>query len=387
MDNKFIPYGRQEICQNDINKVVEVLKSDFLTQGPIVEKFEHAICKKVNSNHAIAVNSGTSALHIACLAVNLKKDDYLWTSPITFVASANCGLYCGANIDFIDIDSNTGLICINKLEKKLEEAEQFGKLPKVVVPVHLGGTSCDMQRIFELSKKYGFRIIEDASHAIGGQYKNFTVGSCKYSDITVFSLHPVKIITTGEGGMATTCDEELARKMYFFRSHGITKDENLFVNKSTGKWYYEQQMLGYNYRMNDICAALGLSQLKKLDYFINRRFEIISNYKKYLKDLPLKILNVPENVKSSFHLAITRLEDKDPEFHRKVFNKLRENQIGVQLHYTPVHLQPYFKTLGFKDGDFPLAEEYAHNAISLPIYPSLSDKDFHKIITTLSKIL
>tara|TARA_Y100001968_G_C19400570_1_gene740794 strand:- start:850 stop:1914 length:1065 start_codon:yes stop_codon:yes gene_type:complete len=353
----------------------------------MVEKFEAAISKTVNCKYSVAVNSGTSALHLACMALGLKEGDFLWTSPITFVASANCGLYCGAKIDFVDIDPKTGLICSEKLRKKLESAFISGTLPKIVIPVHLAGTSCDMQKIYELSKQYGFKIIEDASHAIGGSCNNYPVGSCKYSDLTVFSLHPVKIITSAEGGIASTNNEELAEKIRCLRSHGIIKDSRLFRTSNQGQWCYEQQQLGYNYRMSDILAALGLSQLSRLKIFIKKRIEIIAKYKESLSELPLDLLEVPNNIKSSYHLAIIRLHNKNEEFHKYIFDNLRAHNIGVQVHYTPVHLQPYYIDLGFSNGDFPQAEDYSKNAISLPIYPYLSNEDFTKIINKLDNLL
>ena len=387
MSNSFIPYGRQDIIREDIDSVIRVLESDFLTQGPIVEKFERAISKSVECKYSVAVNSGTSALHISCIALGLGPGDYLWTTPITFVASANCGLYCGAKIDFVDIDPKSGLMCPEKLKEKLERAEIAGKLPKIIIPVHLAGTSCDMPRIYELSKQYGFKLIEDASHAIGGSCNGFKVGSCKYSEATVFSLHPVKIITSGEGGIVTTNNESLINKMRSLRSHGIIKDKRLFRNPNQGQWCYEQQYLGFNYRMCDILAALGLSQLKRLKIFIEKRKEIIAMYKKDLSDLALKFLNVPDNIESSHHLAIIRLDNKSESFHRYIFDNLRINNIGVQVHYTPVHLQPYFKDLGFSNNQFPEAERYARNSISLPIYPSLSSEDFKRVVDQLNLLL
>ncbi len=387
MSNSFIPYSRQSINKDDINSVVEVLKSDFLTQGPIIERFETAITQVVNCKYSVAVNSGTSALHISCIALGLTTGDYLWTSPITFVASANCGLYCGAKVDFVDIDPKTGLMCPEKLREKLESANASGTLPKIVIPVHLAGTSCDMPKIHELSEQYGFKIIEDASHAIGGSCHNYQTGSCNYSDITIFSLHPVKIITSGEGGIASTNTQELAEKMRCLRSHGIIKDSRFFRTSNQGQWCYEQQYLGYNYRMCDILAALGLSQLNRLKIIIKKRKEIINMYKTRLSCLPLSLLEVPDYVESSHHLAIIRLNIKDAEFHRYIFNSLRAQNIGVQVHYTPVHLQPYFRDLGFSNNDFPESEAYSKNAISLPIYPSLSSEEFNRVIEQLEILL
>ena len=384
-NSNYIPYGRQNITKDDIKAVVKVLKSEFLTQGNLLEDFEKGISIKVNSEYAIAVNSATSALHIACLALGLKKGDYLWTSPITFVASANCGIYCGAKIDFVDIDQNSSLISIKDLEKKLQKAKLENKLPKIVIPVHLGGSSCDMKAIYKLSKEYGFSIIEDASHALGGKYENQPVGNCKYSDISIFSFHPVKIITTGEGGVAVTNNKKYAQKMQDLRSHYIIKDRNRFKENIPGEWRYEMQGLGFNYRMNEIQAALGLSQLKRLEKIVYRRNVIHKKYKELLKNLPLKLIEAPDNIYSSFHLAVIKLDDK--EIHQNVFEGMRNNGIGVQLHYSPVHLQPYYRNFGFKKGDFPKAEEYASRAFSLPLYPELNNFKLRKIVKILKKLI
>ena len=384
-NSKYIPYGRQNITRDDIKAVVKVLKSEFLTQGNVLEDFEKGISIKVNSKYAIAVNSATSALHIACLALGLKKGDYLWTSPITFVASANCGIYCGAKIDFVDIDQNSSLISIKDLEKKLQKAKLENKLPKIIIPVHLGGSSCDMKAIYKLSKEYGFSIIEDASHALGGKYENQPVGNCKYSDISIFSFHPVKIITTGEGGVAVTNNKKYAQKMQDLRSHYIIKDRNRFKENVPGEWRYEMQGLGFNYRMNEMQAALGLSQLKKLEKIVYRRNIIHKKYKEFLKNLPLKLIEVPDNVYSSFHLAVIKLDDK--QIHQKVFEGMRKNGIGVQLHYSPVHLQPFYKEFGFKKGDFPNAEEYASRSFSLPLYPELTNYNLRKIVQILKELI
>lgn len=370
---KFIPYGKQNIDQNDINEVVNVLNSDYLTQGPLVGEFEKLICEKLSPNYAIAVNSATSALHIACMALGVNESDTVWTSPNSFVASANCALYCGAKVDFVDIDLYTGLISIEKLKKKLEEASAIGKLPTLLIPVHLCGSSCDMEAISKLSQKYGFKIIEDASHALGGKYKGKYVGSCHYSDITVFSFHPVKIITTGEGGVATTNNLDYAERLYKLRSHGIEKNHEKFIRPSDKPWIYEQQMLGYNYRMTDIHASLGISQLKKLDKFVEERNEIFRRYKELFQSLDfISFLKVQDNVYSSFHLAVLILNNDAILFHKDIFMFLRKSGIGVQIHYIPIHCQPYYKNLGFKKGDFPNSENYADRAISIPIYPGLS---------------
>ncbi len=376
---KYLPYGHQYISEDDIKEVNKVLRSDFITQGPIVEEFEKALALKVNAKYAVAVNSATSALHLGCLSLGLGPGDWLWTSPITFVASANCARYCGANVDFVDIDPATGLLSISALERKLETAQNQNKLPKILIPVHLAGSSCDMKAIAKLSKKFGFYVIEDASHAIGGSYEKEPVGNCKYSSITVFSFHPVKIITTGEGGLATTNDSELSRIMHELRSHGITKEKARFKTKNAGEWYYEQQNLGFNYRITDFQCALGLSQLKRLDNIVIERNKLLHLYRNYLAKVPVKLLKVPENVNSSVHLAIIRLMDQNPELHKRVFNRLRSKKIGVQVHYSPVHLNPYYRNLGYNDGDFPNSELYGKNAISLPLFPGLELQSIERV--------
>ena len=381
---KYIPYGRQKINRGDIESVIKAMKSDFITQGKMLEAFEQELSTTVGSKYAIAVNSATSALHIACLALGLGKGDYLWTSPITFVASANCGIYCGAKIDFIDVDENSALISIEALKKKLKKAKLENKLPKIVIPVHLGGSSCEMKEIYKLSKEYGFYIIEDASHALGGKYKNKPVGNCKYSDICIFSFHPVKIITTGEGGASVTNNRKYAQKMKDLRSHCIIKDRKRFEENAPGEWRYEMQDLGYNYRMNEIQAALGLSQIKRLEKIVFKRNQIHKKYKEFIADAPFKLIEVPKNVYSAFHLGIIKLNNKLN--HQKVFSGMRNNGIGVQLHYSPVHLQPYYKRLGFKKGDFPIAEDYASRAFSLPLYPELTNSELRRISTTLKKL-
>ncbi|MAQ88962.1 MAG: UDP-4-amino-4,6-dideoxy-N-acetyl-beta-L-altrosamine transaminase [Rhodopirellula sp.] len=383
----FLPYGRQTITEADIAAVVEVLNSSFLTQGPIVPAFEQAVASKVGASHAVAVNSATSALHLACLALGLGPGDRLWTSPITFVASANCGRYCGAAVDFVDIDSATGLMSVSALAAKLEQAEREGSLPKVVVPVHLTGSSCDMASINSLAERYGFAVLEDASHAIGGGYQGEPVGNCRYSAITVFSFHPVKIITTGEGGLATTNAPALAKRMAHLRSHGITKEAQHFERPASGPWSYEQQELGFNYRMTDLHAALGLSQLQRLEQIVAERQRLLHQYSILLADLPLQLLEIPKNVYSALHLAVIRLADHCPVHHRRVFEGLRAAAIGVQLHYTPVHLQPYYRRVGFQEGNFPEAEAYASNAISLPLYPGLHEEDLERVTGTLTTLL
>ena len=340
----YIPYGKQSIDEEDIKAVKNVLGSNYLTQGPKIQEFEKCITEKTNSKYAVGVNSATSALHISCIALGLKEGDWLWTSPITFVASANCGLYCGARVDFVDIDSETGLISTTKLEIKLEKAKKEGKLPKIVVPVHLTGTSCDMKKIGELAKQYDFKIIEDASHALGGMYEGEYVGNCKYSDITVFSFHPVKIATTGEGGMAMTNSEKLSKKLNILRSHGITKDINMLEDKSKEDWYYEQQMLGYNYRMTDIAAALGISQMNRLEEFIKRRRRIKRRYIEELDGVPIKILKESKRTKSSVHLVVIKMRDEWEGQRDKFYRYMKNNGVGVQLHYIDNHIMKNIDT-------------------------------------------
>jgi UDP-4-amino-4,6-dideoxy-N-acetyl-beta-L-altrosamine transaminase len=383
----FLPYGRQTITEADIAAVVEVLRSPSLTQGPTVPAFEQAVAAKLGAHHGVAVNSATSALHIACLALDLGPGDWLWTSPITFVASANCGRYCGATVDFVDIEPTTGLMSVAALEAKLEQAERDGTLPKVVVPVHLAGSSCNMAAIGALAERYGFALLEDASHAIGGRYRSEPVGNCRHSDITVFSFHPVKIITTGEGGLASTNDPLLAQRMAELRSHGIVRDAERFEHPAAGPWVYEQQHLGFNYRITDIQAALGLSQLQRLDGIVAERNLQLQRYRELLADLPVRMLEVPEDVLSSVHLAVIRLQQATAEQHRQVFEGLREAGIGVQLHYIPVHLQPYYRHMGFKEGQFPEAETYASSAISIPLYPGLEAQDQRRVVNTLSTLM
>lgn len=385
--NAFIPYGRHVISDEDIQAVVNVLRSSNLTQGPTVPAFEKSVAAKVGSSYGIAVNSATSALHIACLALGLGPGTRLWTSPITFVASANCARYCGADVDFVDIDPKSGLMCVSALADKLKQAKEDGTLPKVVLPVHLAGSSCDMAAIGELADQYGFSVLEDASHAIGGRYKDKPVGSCLHSAITVFSFHPVKIITTGEGGLAVTNDPYLAQRMTELRSHGIIKDSHRFEYPAPGPWSYEQHFLGFNYRMTDLQAALGLSQLKQLDKIVSDRNRLLQLYCELLAHLPVDLLEVPERVVSSVHLAVIRMRRATAQQHREVFEGLRVANIGVQLHYTPVHLQPYYRRLGFTEGDFPHSESYARNSISLPMYYGLRDCDIQRTVNTLKALL
>lgn len=383
-----IPYGRQDITQADIDAVIGVLKSDFLTQGPMVPRFESLVAKHVGAEHAVAVNSATSALHIACLALGLGPGDWLWTSPITFVASANCGLYCGAKVDFVDIDPRTYNLCPKSLEAKLQTAEIEGKLPKVVVAVHLCGQPCDMAVIHALSKRYGFRVIEDASHAIGGKYKEEYIGSCRYSDITVFSFHPVKIITTAEGGMALTNQRELAAKMELLRSHGMTRDPALMTHEPDGPWYYQQIDLGFNYRMTELQAALGVSQLERLDDYVARRHELARRYDELFAGLPVITPWEHPDSYSGLHLYIIRLRLGDiNKTHRQVFEFLRDQRVGVNLHYIPVHTQPYYRNKGFNVGDFPRAESYYREAISLPMFPTLQEEQQDYVVSTVRQAL
>ena len=384
-----IPYGRQEITEADIAEIEKVLRSDFLTQGPIVPKFEQSVADYCGAFHAIAVNSATSALHIACLALDLGPGDWLWTSPNTFVASANCGRYCGANIDFIDIDAKTYNISVDALSDKLIQAEKSGKLPKIVVPVHFAGQPCDMPAIRDLSKRYGFKIIEDASHAIGSSYNQIKVGSCTHSDITVFSFHPVKIITTAEGGMALTNDKDVADKIYRLRTHGITNDEIKMEERPKDEiWNYQQIDLGFNYRMNDIQAALGLSQMKRLDKYVKRRQEIAKHYDNALKKLPLVTpWQSPSNY-SSYHLyTILIKKNLTQKTQRQVYDELIKKNIGINLHYIPVHRQPYYENLGFKKNNFPQAENFHREVLSIPIHPSLKEEQQSYVIETLKGIL
>ena len=378
-----IPYGRQVITQSDVDAVVAVLRSDFLTQGPQVPLLERGLAEYCGASHAVAVNSATSALHIACLALGLSEGDWLWTTPTTFVASANCALYCGAKVDFVDIDPQTSNLNPQALEQKLIIAEREGRLPKIVIPVHLCGRPCDMQAIHALSKRFRFKIIEDASHAIGSRYRNEPVGNCRYSDITVFSFHPVKIITTAEGGAALTNHAELASKMALLRSHGITREPEQMVDTPDGPWYYEQIALGFNYRMTDLHAALGVSQMARIDAFVAQRHQIAAKYDKLFVELPVQVPARDQDY-SALHLYVIRLKlNLISRTHHDVFVALREQGIGVNLHYIPVHTHPYYREMGFAMGDFPEAERYYREAISLPIYPGLSDEDVTKVVNAV----
>ena len=383
-----IPYGKQDISQADIDAVVDVLRSDFLTQGPKVPEFEAKVAGHVGAKHALAVNSATSALHVACLALGLGPGDWLWTTPITFVASANCGLYCGAGVDFVDIDPDTYNLCPKKLAEKLRDAERDGKLPKVLVAVHLCGQPCDMAAIHELGQRYGFHIIEDASHAIGGKYRGEFIGSGRYSDITVFSFHPVKIVTTAEGGMALTNDDALAARMNLLRSHGITRDPGLMTQEPDGPWYYQQVDLGFNYRMTELQAALGISQMDRLDAFVTRRHELARRYDKLLAGLPVTTPWQHPDGYSGLHLYVIRLQlDKISKTHLQVFESLRQQGIGVNLHYIPVHTQPYYQKMGFHADGFPNAIAYYSDAISLPMFQGLTDEQQDHVVKILAGVL
>jgi UDP-4-amino-4,6-dideoxy-N-acetyl-beta-L-altrosamine transaminase len=380
---KIIPYGRQDITQSDIDSVVAVLKSDFLTQGPKVPSFEQHIAEYCGASHAVAVNSATSALHLACLSLGVGKGDSVWTSPVTFVASANCALYCGAKVDFVDIDPRSYNLCPDALEKKLIKARSLGCLPKVIIPVHLCGQSCDMERIFSLSKEYNFKIIEDASHAIGGKYQNKPIGDCRYSDITIFSFHPVKIITTAEGGMAVTNNKDLYTRLSTLRSHGITRDIDAMTHESDGPWYYQQIDLGFNYRMTELQAALGLSQLVRLDDYVSRRHVLAERYDNLLAKMPLILPYQGKTNYSSYHLYVIRLKNHTDGNHRRVFELLRDKGVGVNLHYIPVYAHPYYKAMGFDSADFPMSESYYSSAISIPLFPGMSFHEQDSVVSAL----
>ena len=384
-----IPYSRQEITEDDIAEVRKVLRSDFLTQGPIVSKFEKKVADYCGANYAVAMNSATSALHIACLSLDLGKGDWLWTSPNTFVASANCGLYCDAFVDFVDIDPLTYNMCPIHLEKKLIQARQDNNLPRVVVPVHFAGQSCDMKRIYKLSQEYGFKIIEDASHAIGGKYLNNKIGCCQYSDIAVFSFHPVKIITTAEGGMAITNNEELSSRIRRLSTHGITRDKALMLPRSENEiWNYQQIELGFNYRMNEIQAALGVSQMKRLDEFIERRHTLRKRYDHMLSEFPLVLPYQSEDSYSALHLYPIQIKlDKISKTHSQVFDEMQKNGIGVNLHYIPVHTHPYYQKIGFKVGNFPNSENYFSQTISIPLFYGMTFEQQDKVVQILRDVL
>ena len=383
-----IPYGRQHIDQADIDAVTAVLTSDFLTQGPTVPAFEQAVAEIVGAKHAVAMNSATSALHVACLALGLGEGDSLWTTPNTFVASANCALYCGASVDFVDIDANSLNISIDVLAKKLVEADRLGTLPKIVVAVDFAGRPCDWPVLRRLADQYGFFLIDDASHAIGADYDGQMLGGAEWADITIFSFHPVKIITTAEGGMALTHSEALADKLRLLRSHGITRDPAWLEQPDTGLWYYEQQELGFNYRMTDIQAALGISQLKHLTEWIARRRQLAHQYQTQLAELPLILPNFDMMAHSAWHLYVIQLNaEKTTLSRRAVFDALRAANIGVNVHYIPIYWQPYYRQLGFAKGLCPNAETYYQHAISIPMYSGLSNEDQSKVVNCLATIL
>jgi len=383
-----IPYGKQDISQADISAVIKVLKSDFITQGPVVPAFEQTVSKYTGADFSVSANSATSALHIACLALGLKEGDWLWTSPNSFVASANCGLYCDAKIAFVDIDMQTYNLSATELEKKLIQAKQENRLPKVVIPVHFAGQSCNMRKIHSLSQEYGFNIIEDASHAIGGQYLEKPIGGCQYSDITVFSFHPVKIITTAEGGLATTNSKELAEKMRLFRSHGISRDKSLMTRDPDGAWYYEQVGLGFNYRMTEMQAALGISQMHRLDEFVAKRHILQERYDLLLSGLPIIGPYQDRDSYSALHLYPIQIDlNKVRKNREQIFNLLRENDVGVNVHYIPIHTQPYYLQFGFSKGDFPNSEAYYSRSISIPLFPAMTIEEQDKIVAILRKLL
>jgi len=385
---KQIPYGRQEINQEDIQAVVAVLQSDWLTQGPAIQRFEEAVAAYCGAKYAVAVSNATAALHLACLAAGLGSDDLLWTSPNTFVASANCGLYCGAEVDFVDIDPRTYNMSVDALEEKLMQAAKSGRLPKVVIPVHFAGQSCQMKEIRKLADRYNFTVIEDAAHAIGGSYLGEKIGACQFSEMTVFSFHPVKIITTGEGGMVLTNREDLYEKLLRLRTHGITRDERLMTKPADGPWYYQQIELGYNYRMTDLQAALGYSQLQRIDEFVRRRRYLAGRYDQMLKDLPVTLPWQDPDTYSAYHLYVIRLQPNQLSKSRKqIFEELRAAGINVNVHYIPVHTQPYYARMGFKAGDFPAAEAYYREAITLPLYYGLSDADQDYVVERLREII
>lgn len=381
----FIPYGKQSICEEDVKAVLETLHSDWLTCGPAVSQFEAAISSYCGAQHAIAVSNGTAALHLACLALDVKEGDVVWTSPNTFLASANCALFCGASVDFVDIDPVTYNMSAERLEEKLKAAKQVGKLPKVVIPVDFAGQSCDMQKMRSLADEYGFYIIEDACHALGGKYQNKPIGSCQYADMTIFSFHPVKVITTAEGGAITTNDKKISQKLQLLRAHGMTRDESLMTEEPHGPWFYEQCALGYNYRISDLQCALGISQMRKLDEFIAKRNMIAKKYDELLSGLPLVLPKVLDGNYSAFHLYVVQVDpSKTDKTRLSLFNYLRENNIGANVHYIPVHTQPVYRDrFGFKKGDFPEAESYYKHVISLPIFPLMEDKEVSIVCSVL----
>ena len=383
-----IPYGKQDINQSDIDAVINVLESNFLTQGPQVPLFEKTVADYCNTEYGVAINSATSALHIACLALGLKEGDWLWTSPNSFVASANCGLYCGAKVDFVDIDLETYNLSTEELEKKLIQAKKENRLPKIVIPVHFAGQSCNMKKIHSLGQEYGFKIIEDASHAIGGKYLDQPIGGCQYSDITIFSFHPVKIITTAEGGLATTNDKELSERMQLFRSHGVTRNPELMSKLSEGDWYYQQVDLGFNYRMTELQAALGVSQMKRLDEFVTKRHKLQERYDLLLEDLPITKPYQDKDSYSALHLYPIQIDlDSNDKSREKIFDELRQGGIGVNVHYIPIHIQPYYQRLGFQVGNFPNSESYYNRVISIPLFHAMTLEQQDEVVNNLKNIL
>jgi len=383
-----IPYAKQDINQADISSVIDVLQSDFLTKGPQVPLFEKKLADYCQVNYGVAVNSATSALHIACLSLGLKKGDWIWTSPNSFVASANCGLYCDAKVDFVDIDLKTYNLSTEELERKLIQAKQDNKLPKIVIPVHFSGQSCNMKKIHSLGQEYGFKIIEDASHAIGGKYLNKSIGGCQYSNITIFSFHPVKIITTAEGGMATTNSEDLAKKMRLFRSHGVTRNKDLMTIDSDSSWYYQQVELGFNYRMTELQAALGISQMQRLDEFVAKRHILQERYDLLLSNFPIIRPYQDKNSYSALHLYPIQIDlNKVSKSRKQIFNILREGGIGVNVHYIPIHIQPYYALFGFREGDFPNSEYYYSRVISIPLFHAMTIEQQDKVLYILKRAL
>jgi UDP-4-amino-4,6-dideoxy-N-acetyl-beta-L-altrosamine transaminase len=382
-----IPYGRQVISEADIESIVQVLRSDLLTQGPQVPTFEASVAHVVGVPHAIAVNSATSALHLGCLALDLGPGDWLWTSPNSFVASANCGIFCGARVDFVDVDSKTYNLSAQALADKLAHAKLEGRLPKVVIPVHFAGQSCDMDTIGALAREYGFKVIEDASHAIGSLWKGNHVGGCKHSDITIFSFHAVKIITTAEGGLLTTRDAGIAQRLVDLRSHGITREAGRLKRADQGSWYYEQQSLGYNYRMTELQAALGVSQMNELDRFIARRQELVARYENGFKGMPIVRPWQHPDSNSAFHLYVIQVAEGARMDRRQLFDALRRSGIFANVHYIPIHLQPFYQRMGFRPGDFPETEAYYAHAISLPLYAGLTDSDQDYVIEKVKEFM
>ena len=381
-------YGKQSVNDDDIESVIKILKSDFLTQGPTIERFEKCVAEYCGAKYAVAVTNATSALHIACLSAGLGAGESLWTSPITFTASANCGRYCGADVEFVDIDENNYNMSVSALEQKLQDAEKIGKLPKIVVPVHLAGQSCDMKKIFELAEKYNFTILEDASHAVGADYLGAKVGACTYSDMAVFSFHPVKIITTGEGGMILTNRKDLYEKLLLYRSHCITRNPALMTHESDGAWYYQQIDLGFNYRMTDIQAALGLSQMQRLNEFVERRRKLAARYDELLKDFPLKTPYVSPDANPSWHLYIVRVDfNKVKKSKQQIFDEMKAHGVTLNLHYIPVHTQPYYEKLGHRAEECPNSLEYYREAMTLPLYYSLTDDQQDEVVKSLSAVL